>query len=312
MRPYKSATKIDERVHSWGQALDKAVGGILTHVQNPEHFNGDIMRFNSHGMEFTKLDATGMMLQRSVADIDKAECKYFFLIYQRHGNVVVEQDDKQTRVKSGDIVLLDSAQPFRIDYSDYATQYCFHIPRDKAGHSWRYARVKLAEKISANGNLASLLTPLLRETARSAVTTSVQTQSDHLLNATLSLLQPLFTQKDDYQAQHRTIYLQRAMTFIEAHLCNEDLCPQLVADHLGVSPRHLQRLFKPLETSVSKLVLEKRINACATDLSNPENVNTDVTVIAFYWGFKDTSYFSRVFKNYYGITPSQYRMQYIK
>ncbi len=250
---------------------------------------------------------THMTIQRVNPDIDNIEGKNFFLIYQCDGGCVAEQGYNQTRIQPGDMVLLDSMQPFRIHYGENAHQFCFHIPREMALHNWRYTRVKLAEKISVGSGLGGLLTPLLRETARIGATIPKQFEDDYLLNAILMLLEPIFTQKQDRANQYQSIYLQRAMAFIDQNLCNTEIASQAVADHLHVSLRHMQRLFKSRGTSVSKLILEKRICACAKDMIDPHNAGVNVTTIAFYWGFKDSSCFSRVFRNYYGISPSEYR-----
>ncbi|MEP6407289.1 MAG: helix-turn-helix domain-containing protein, partial [Marinobacter sp.] len=188
-------------------------------------------------------------------------------------------------------------------------QYCFHIPRDLALNNWRYTRILTAKKVAADTDMASLVTPLLKKAAAVASTSPAGWKEDCLLNAVLSLLQPLFTQTRDRSKEYHSIYLQKAMTFIERNLNDSAIDAQVVANHLGISSRHLQRIFKTLDTSFSRLVREHRLSACASDLANPKLIHLDVTSIAFHWGFKDCAHFSRVFKDYYGLSPSQYRVK---
>ena len=310
MRHKKTVSGIDQRVNSWTHELDVATGGIATQVLDKDRFAGSIHQHHSYGMEFCKVNASGLAMVRGKSEVDNYCGQHLFFIYQTNGSSVVEQGQHDTTLTSGDMVLVDSARPFKIEYHESAQQYCFHLPRGESLHKWRYTRLKLAEKVSAKSNLAKLVSPLLRETAKIGATTPVQAPTDYLLNATLLLLEPLFTTKGDVANQHLSLYLQRATAFIDQNL--RDISPQEVANNLRISQRHMQRLFKSLGTSVSKLILEKRICACANDLVDLRNSNVDLTTIAFYWGFKDASYFSRVFKAYYGVTPSQYRTNGLK
>ncbi|SFL91664.1 transcriptional regulator FeaR [Marinobacter zhejiangensis] len=306
-----SVSTIDQRVETWNQSIATAVGGLCTQVRNRELFDGQIRRFCSYGMEFTKLRASGLTLQRQRHDADNRDNQYFYLIYQRDGSARVQQRHSQAAMRRGDLVLLDSNQPFSIEYPDHGYQYCFHIPREMALRNWRHTRILTAEKVSAETDLASLVTPLLQKTAVVGHTSPSGNTEDCLLNAVLSLVQPLFTQTRDRAKEYHSIYLQKAMTFIERNLRNEAITTKTVADHLGISPRHLQRIFKTLGTSFNKLIREHRLCACASDLTDPRLAHVDVTSVAFYWGFKDCAHFSRVFKDYYGVPPSQYRTQHL-
>ncbi|SDW81879.1 transcriptional regulator FeaR [Marinobacter mobilis] len=306
-----NVSAIDQRVATWKQSVDQAVGGLCTQVGSREHFAGQIRRFCSYGMEFTKLQASGLTLQRKRHDADNRDNQYFYLIYQRDGSARVQQRHSHATMQRGDLVLLDSNQPFSIEYGEHGYQYCFHIPREMALRNWRHTRVLTAEKVSAKSDLAALVTPLLQKTAVVGRTDPTGASEDCLLNAVLSLMQPLFTQTRDRAKEYHSIYLQKAMAFIEHNLRNEAITGQMVADHLGISPRHLQRIFKTLGTSFNKLLREHRLCACASDLADPRLAHIDVTSVAFYWGFKDCAHFSRVFKDHYGLPPSQYRAQHL-
>ena len=78
-----------------------------------------------------------------------------------------------------------------------------------------------------------------------------------------------------------------------------------VAEHVGLSSGYLCRIFKE-ETSVS-------INAYINNLRMTragellKDKNSYIKEVAISVGFEDQLYFSRLFKRYYGMTPSEYR-----
>ncbi|MGG0707698.1 AraC family transcriptional regulator [Bacillus paramobilis] len=108
--------------------------------------------------------------------------------------------------------------------------------------------------------------------------------------------------------QSRNEYLRRiykVQDYIEAHI-NDSLSIEELADVAGFSKFHFHRIFKgivdePLSRYVNRLKLER-----ATHLLT---YRTDMTItnIAYHFGFTDSAVFSRTFKNYYGVSPSQYR-----
>ncbi|HHY0837472.1 TPA: AraC family transcriptional regulator [Bacillus thuringiensis] len=108
--------------------------------------------------------------------------------------------------------------------------------------------------------------------------------------------------------QSRNEYLRRiykVQDYIELHI-DDPLSIENLADVAGFSKFHFHRIFKgivdePLSRYVNRLKLER-----ATHLLT---YRTDMTItdIAYHFGFTDSAVFSRTFKNYYGVSPSQYR-----
>ncbi|MGG3674782.1 GyrI-like domain-containing protein [Bacillus nitratireducens] len=109
-------------------------------------------------------------------------------------------------------------------------------------------------------------------------------------------------------SQSRNEYLRRVykvQDYIESHI-NDSLSIEDLANVAGFSKFHFHRIFKgmmdePLSRYVNRLKLER-----ATHLFT---YRTDMTItdIAYYFGFTDSAVFSRTFKSYYGVSPSQYR-----
>ncbi len=99
----------------------------------------------------------------------------------------------------------------------------------------------------------------------------------------------------------------KAKVYIEQHL-DQSLSESTVAEHCSLSLSHFSRVFKRIcGVGFSEHVLRARITKAAELLSHSGG---SVTVIAYDVGFQDPSYFSRVFKRYYGMTPSQYQEEY--
>jgi two-component system response regulator YesN len=86
---------------------------------------------------------------------------------------------------------------------------------------------------------------------------------------------------------------------------SEDVSLQTLADHVGWHPVHLSKVFK-LETGemLSDYLLRIRMERAVQLLKGSE---LKIFEIAAEVGYLTTSYFIKVFKKYYGITPQEYR-----
>lgn len=86
---------------------------------------------------------------------------------------------------------------------------------------------------------------------------------------------------------------------------NRELTLEELADRVFLSPNYLSILFKKeMKIGLNKYLNNFRLEkACALLI----NSNMKVVDIAKYIGFDNPSYFNRLFKNTFGMTPSVYR-----
>ena len=95
---------------------------------------------------------------------------------------------------------------------------------------------------------------------------------------------------------------------VTSFLINEykqNLSLQNIANHVGVSPFHLERVFKEETTETPRTYLEKiRIDKAANLLKNTEQTNLE---ICYESGFQSPSNFYKVFRRLKNCSPSEFR-----
>lgn len=96
---------------------------------------------------------------------------------------------------------------------------------------------------------------------------------------------------------------------IAGNLSRPDLSVSALAARHGCTPRFIQRLFESEGTSFTDYLLAQRIAFAHRMLTDPQREHEKVSTIAFDAGFGDVSYFNRVFRHYFGDTPSGVRAQ---
>ena len=103
------------------------------------------------------------------------------------------------------------------------------------------------------------------------------------------------------------ILVQRARTYIRAHF-TEPLSLNEVANTLAVNPAYLSSIFKSERgESYSKFILRLRMERAALLLRTYSAGK--VNDIALEVGYSSTKHFYTVFKDYFGVTPNEYRNQ---
>jgi AraC-like DNA-binding protein len=98
--------------------------------------------------------------------------------------------------------------------------------------------------------------------------------------------------------------IRNMLAFIHNHYKDKITVAQ-IADAIGVSEREAMRSFrKSLHQSPIEYLISYRLNEAKKMLRDSE---LSITEICYQCGFSDSSYFGKVFRKAYGVTPREYR-----
>lgn len=101
--------------------------------------------------------------------------------------------------------------------------------------------------------------------------------------------------------------ITRALAFMDEHL-DSDLSLERVAKIAYYSPFHFHRIFKAvIGEPLNAYIVRRRIEKIATVLITQKGVS--LTALSTQYGFNSPSSFSRAFKNFYGLSPSDFSKQ---
>ncbi len=108
--------------------------------------------------------------------------------------------------------------------------------------------------------------------------------------------------------QQKQLLLKNFRQLIDQHFLSLKL-PKQYADLLYVTPNHLNALTQDLLGKTAGELIRDRVILEAKRLLT--NAAMSVTEIAFSLNFQDNSYFNRFFKKTEGVTPEEFRKQFI-
>jgi AraC family transcriptional regulator len=100
--------------------------------------------------------------------------------------------------------------------------------------------------------------------------------------------------------------INRVFEFIDQNL-ESDLSLNKISEIAFFSPFHFHRVFKFVTgETLKEYITRRRIEKSASDLLHK---NITATEIAHKYGFSDNSSYSRTFKKYFGVNPTEFKKQ---
>ena len=126
----------------------------------------------------------------------------------------------------------------------------------------------------------------------------------------ISLLYKIFAemQKQSYIPEKQYKAIKPAINHISKNFLKDKISISELTEQCGISESYLKKLFiKKFGVSPLKYIIQMKINY-ACDLLKTERYS--ISQVAEYCGYSNVYFFSRQFKNYVRITPSQFVAKY--
>lgn len=268
--------------------------------------NGDLDK-----IQISVVSADPQHVVRSRSQIAKSSDDFFLLSLQLQGEGYTEQDKREAYLHPGDFVLYDSTRPYVLHFEHPFKQVVFRFPR-----SLLLSRYKQADQLTSirvpgiENPVGNMVSTLLRNVAANYPYFDEATGM-RIVENSLDLLATALRTVSGYNPHEAAslAYMQRAKAraFISNNLANPNLSPSMVANHLGISIRYLHKLFEQEGLSVASFIRDRRLESCRRDLGDADQSHRTVLDIALNWGFNNAAHFSRIFKNQYEVSPTDYR-----
>jgi AraC-like DNA-binding protein len=103
------------------------------------------------------------------------------------------------------------------------------------------------------------------------------------------------------------IMRMRVRSYIERHLRDPEMSVASIAAALNCSTRYLHKSFSAETETIAEYILNRRIEGCCEEIGQASASRGTIAELAYSWGFKSLSHFSKVFTRRYGMSPGQRR-----
>jgi AraC-like DNA-binding protein len=296
-----------ERYDAWKEQLNS----VYCNLEVDRPFSSDYMAQTRHrtleGLKIIECvcDPCGGARRSKIIGQDLRDILGLQLVVE--GREIVRFGKEEIYLEKGDILLWDNTQPMSFHVQERLHKLSFILPlsrfRNWLPSSW-YAVDRKIPRGSRSGNLLALYMRSLGGQFLGGDASN----GDALTEATIGLIVNALGREGPQGAETlREAQLLRVQNYIEQNLDDPDLSPGRIAKATRISVRYLHWLFTPLETTVTRYIIQQRLQRCHRELSNPIMKNRTITDIAFSWGFNNPTHFSRRFKQEFGLSPNDFR-----
>jgi AraC-like DNA-binding protein len=255
------------------------------------------------------IEASGNTLRRTprmTRDIN--ECEIALALPVRTSNHMLWQREERL-FGPRDMILVDLSAPYVYGWHGDGASYAFHVDVDRLGLPMGLVRTATRQLP------ASPIYPLVRDhivrvltdaerLAGSAAATQIGSASVELMHALVVSAAGDVRRLGDAMHASQTA---RVHAYVRHHLRDPDLGPQEIAAANGLSVRALYAIYENLGSSLEQSIIRQRLDGVRTDLSAPRQRYSSIAATARVWGFTNPSFFSRRFREAFGVTPRQWR-----
>jgi AraC-like DNA-binding protein len=286
------------REHIWANM------GRFDMVAHDAQFRASVASRQVGGLTVARVKAPAHSLSRSHQQARGDDRRLFKLVVQHQGTIFLEQHDKRLALRPGHWTLYDTTRPFRF-YSEEETRQSAVLLRAEDLHLMDLTPYSLRDYSAAQGYssmLQSALANVVDDPGRDCPEGDVG-----VMIARLTRLALLEHGSLEGRRTSREVMRERIDGYLDQHLRRSDLSIDTVAQGLNCSKRYLHKVFVEGDCTLSEYILRRRLEASRKSLVDPAASQQSVTDIAYAWGFSSLAYFSRVFKQTYGLSPRDYR-----
>lgn len=278
----RHATKDLPRRHRVSSSRERLSDFLIEVELKPDHpasgFDSVIVARSLRDLQLLKMKFTAAQIVRGTGS---GECSGHFLLHVNlAGRVAVASMGRQLALNEGDAVLLDCACPFTIHRQAAGVSYFVRIPYERMAQLRFPAGMAVMKRLGNEAGSASFLaahldavlehadraSPRLCQLVYRHVSDLLATLIDPGDDAVAGVAEPLGLAPDENRGR-LGVRFQSAKAYIVAR-AQDQLSIGQVADHLGVTERHLQRLFESHGTTFTAFWNEVRL-ARAGPIADP-------------------------------------------
>lgn len=298
-----------DRVDFWEDYNRRALVGLTCSPYSEQGLLASQTNVSLRGLRLAEIAGNEHVIERTPRTCRALPKESVFATLLTAGEAVFFHAGGCLSVRAGDLVLYDTRRSYLFGFPSTMRQLLVDIPGEV------FAERCLAGGVAApmlfggdsatEGVLVSTLRSVLADWARGCGSGDPARTEATVLDLVRSLAAARMG--DRSEPPTRPSQLAVAQEYVVRHLSDPRLCAEQVAEAVGVSTRHLSRIFTPAGVSPSRYILEQRLAKAREQLGDPQARHLTVAEVAHRWGFASQAHFTRVFRDHFGQTPGEAR-----
>lgn len=280
-------------------------------MQQPDEFIGELRGgIGIANLRFSEVLSNPQIVERSKRQIAKSTEAEFLISFQLEKEGIVRQGGREALLTPGSFALYDSTEPYSLSFQERFHQFVVQMPKEVLSRHLMNPEQYTAISISGESGLGAILSNFIFSLVRELnnFQQAPDELSENLVNMiAMALSSSVMLEQSTDNSIVRDALKRRILQYIENNLCDPELSNKHVAESQNISTRYLHKLFQGQTETIHSLILNKRLDKSMQILKDPGYLGHSIERIAYSVGFSSPAHFSRAFKKYFGVNPSDCR-----
>ncbi len=305
-----------ERFDCWREALRQTRLAPVEVRADKEADYRFMMRYGDLGATRVSLyTAMPYRVQRTPRLIRESSPDLLVLGMTLRGHATLTLPDRQADLPQGTFCVYETCRPYHVDAAAPGASagrgLMMTFPRTLLPLPAEKMRQVTAVTMPAGPGIGTLVSRLLVQLV-TGMDHYTPAEASRLSTAALEVLAVRLAHELDSgqsvppETRHRVL-LTSIHAFIQRHMGDPELSPEMIAAAHHISLRLLHKLFNEEGETVAAWIRTRRLEGSRRDLADLAQ-GRPVAALAAHWGFRSAASFSRAFRGAYGLPPHQYRL----
>lgn len=298
-----------DRIDFWEEHNRQALVGLTCSSYSQQGLLATQTNIQLGGLRLADIAGNEHVIERTPQICLRLPKDSVFVSVLTAGRAVFFHEGDCLTMEAGDLVLYDTRRSYLFGFPSAMRQLLVDIPREVFAERCALGEVSapmlFGRATAAEGALASTLGSVLADWVTDRGTSDPVSTESTVLDLVRTLAAPRLSGRSAHPAAPSQLAV--AKDYINRHLADPRLGAGRVAEAIGVSTRHLSRVFQPTGVSPSRHILEQRLVKAHEELADPGFRHQTVAEVAHRWGFASQAHFTRVFRSRFGRTPGETR-----
>lgn len=301
------AIAVEERPAFWDKYNAGALIGLRTTALSELGLTAHQTNGALDTLHIAEIDGNNHVIERNPRLVNEFPKESIFACHLIKGSAYFNQDGQSFVVGPYDTIIYDTRRPFIFGFISDMRELLVEISASELAEHWDIRPDHLPFKISSLQGVGAAVGAEFRRVLTNYVRAPTLESADSLPARAHMLVRSMVKACKDGESvlEPSLFYVLEAKGFIAKNFGDPHLTPAAVAVQVGVSVRHLNRLFAAEGTSLSQYIWAQRTARAYRDLIAEHGRKATIGEIAFRWGFSSQAHFCRTIVARYGMTPSQ-------
>lgn len=292
-----------DRARYWNEIADRVFTGTFVNVPG-EDFTGQMLAWRVGQLDMIRTDSTHSAVGRTPLPQNEER---LILHLQCRGTSEHGQRRAECALQPGDFVLASPHEPYSIKLSGHE-MLVVEFPRAPLVERFAGVDDALMQRMCGSTPGGRVFHDFLLSLWQHGERAGEDTEWESGVNSVFYDLAAMAMR--GAQRPHTAVgdadLRAKVTAMVLAHLDDPLLRTASIADACRISVRTVQNVFAAMGTTPTAYILEQRLRRAADRLvARPD---ASITEIAFELGFNDSAYFTRCFRQQYGIAPRDWRL----